>query len=72
MNRRAAARPDVFDCIERFYNPRQRHSTLGYLSPIEFEDKAMLASHRVREAGSSSQRQALRERVNDKRADLGL
>lgn len=34
---------DVFDYIERFYNPRQRHSTLGYLSPVEFEDKAMLA-----------------------------
>ena len=37
------ARADVFDYIERFYNPRRRHSTLGYLSPIEFEDKAMLA-----------------------------
>ena len=37
------ARADVFDYIERFYNPRRRHSTLGYLSPVEFEDKAMLA-----------------------------
>jgi len=37
------ARADVFDYIERFYNPRRRHSTLGYLSPIEFEDKAMPA-----------------------------
>ena len=27
---------------ERFYNPRRRHSTLGYLSPIEFERKAGL------------------------------
>ena len=27
------ARADVFDYIERFYNPRRRHSTLGYLSP---------------------------------------
>jgi hypothetical protein len=24
----------VFDYIERFYNPRRRHSTLGYLSPV--------------------------------------
>ncbi|WP_328798949.1 IS3 family transposase, partial [Rhodovarius lipocyclicus] len=23
--------------IERFYNPRRRHSTIGYLSPMEFE-----------------------------------
>ncbi len=31
------ARADVFDYIERFYNPRRRHSTIGYLSPREFE-----------------------------------
>ena len=34
---RAQAKADVFDYIERFYNPRRRHSTLGYLSPVEFE-----------------------------------
>lgn len=39
---RDAARADVFDYIERFYNPRRRHSTLGYLSPMEFEEQAML------------------------------
>jgi transposase InsO family protein len=33
----ALARADVFDYIERFYNPKRRHSTLGYLSPVEFE-----------------------------------
>jgi putative transposase len=37
------ARADVFDYIERFYNPKRRHSTLGYLSPVEFEEMAMLA-----------------------------
>lgn len=37
---RDQAKADVFDYIERFYNPRRRHSTLGYLSPIEFERKA--------------------------------
>ena len=37
------ARADVFDYIERFYNPRRRHSTLGYMSPVEFEEQAMLA-----------------------------
>jgi putative transposase len=40
---RTEAKADVFDYIERFYNPRRRHSTLGYLSPIEFERKAGLA-----------------------------
>lgn len=29
--------------IERFYNPKRRHSTLGYLSPMEFENKVGLA-----------------------------
>ena len=38
---RGHARADVFDYIERFYNPRQRHSKLGYLSPMAFEDRAM-------------------------------
>ena len=34
---RDQARADVFDYVERFYNPRRRHSTIGYLSPMEFE-----------------------------------
>ena len=37
------ARADVFASIERFYNPPRRHSTLGYLSPVEFEEQAMSA-----------------------------
>jgi len=37
------AKADVFDYIERFYNPKRRHSTIGYLSPVEFENAAMLA-----------------------------
>lgn len=40
---RDEARADGFDYIERFYNPQRRHSTLGYLSPIAFEEQAMLA-----------------------------
>ncbi|MFN3643598.1 MAG: IS3 family transposase [Gemmobacter sp.] len=38
---RDAARADVFDYIKRIYNPRRRHSKLGYLSPMAFEDRAM-------------------------------
>jgi putative transposase len=33
----AEARMAVFDFIEAFYNPRRRHSALGYLSPTEYE-----------------------------------
>ncbi|VVT56185.1 hypothetical protein BOSE62_140054 [Bosea sp. 62] len=29
----------MFDYIERFYNTIRRHSTIGYLSPAEFEKK---------------------------------
>lgn len=37
---RNQAKADVFDYVERFHNPRRRHPTLGYLSPIEFERQA--------------------------------
>ena len=37
------ARAEVFDYIERFYNPTRRHSTLGYLSPVDFERQAAVA-----------------------------
>jgi putative transposase len=40
---RNEAKADVFDYIERFYNPKRRHSTIGYMSPVEFEMKAGLA-----------------------------
>ena len=48
---RDQARADVFDYIERFYNPKGRHSTIGYLSPIEFERQAGLAQVRVNTTG---------------------
>jgi putative transposase len=32
----AAARVALFDFIEGWYNPRRRHSALGYLSPIRY------------------------------------
>jgi putative transposase len=45
------ARADVFHYIERFYNPKRRHSTIGHLSPMEFERKAGFASVRVNKTG---------------------
>ena len=41
--KRDEAKADVFDYIERFYNPKRRHSTIGYLSPMEFERQTGLA-----------------------------
>jgi transposase InsO family protein len=34
---RADARQSVFNYIERFYNRQRRHSTRGYVSPVEYE-----------------------------------
>lgn len=35
----AQARVAIFDFIEGWYNPRRRHSSLGYLSPMIFEQQ---------------------------------
>jgi len=37
------AKADVFDYIECFYNPKRRHSTIGYMSPMDFEMKARIS-----------------------------
>ena len=34
------AKGQLFDYIEVFYNQRRRHSTLGQISPAEFEKRA--------------------------------
>jgi hypothetical protein len=39
----------VFEYIEGWYNPRRRHSTLGYLSPAEYEQQ-----HAEHAAGGSN------------------
>ena len=44
---RAAARADLFEYLELFYNGQRRHSALGYLSPRAFE------RHRESEAQAS-------------------
>ena len=34
---RETARRALFDYIEGFYNPTRRHSSIGYMSPSEYE-----------------------------------
>ena len=38
---RAAARMSVFDYIEGFYNQTRRHSSIGYMSPADYEQAMM-------------------------------
>lgn len=39
---RSAARLEIFDYIETFYNRTRLHSTLGYRSPVQFEAMAYI------------------------------
>ena len=48
----------IADDIDGLYNPTRRHSSIGYLSPIEFESKAQVdalaaSSNRPRNRGRS-------------------
>jgi putative transposase len=49
---RDQAKADVFDHIECFYNPKLRHSTIGYLNPVEFEMQAKFAQACVNRTGA--------------------
>jgi putative transposase len=40
---RTEARLAVFDYIEGFYNPRRRHSSIGNLSPAQYERRRRVA-----------------------------
>jgi transposase InsO family protein len=44
---REAARREVFEYIEVWYNRQRRHSSLGYVSPAEFERRALAEATRA-------------------------
>jgi putative transposase len=44
---RLAAQTAIFDYLETYYNPKRRHSTLDFLSPVEFEERAYGADSRM-------------------------
>jgi putative transposase len=35
----------IFDYVEAFYNPRRRHSSVGNVSPAEFESRHTVEAH---------------------------
>jgi transposase InsO family protein len=44
----AAARQSLFEYIEVFYNRQRRHSSLGYVSPLEYEQDLITGAHAIR------------------------
>jgi len=51
ISTRDHAKADVFDYVERFYNARRRHSTIGYVSPVEYGSCGVKALGGVAERG---------------------
>ncbi len=56
-----AARTEIFDFIEGFYNPHRLHSSLDYMSPAEFEEQwtttmLLTQSESVWKTGATSRR----------------
>ena len=47
---RAAVRRAVFEYIEGWYNRKRLHSSLGYLSPAEYEAARLWRGHVAQEA----------------------
>jgi len=56
---KAELRSEIFDYIEAFYNRQRRHSTLGMLSPTEFENRTL----RPDGAGLAASRLALTHKI---------
>ncbi len=46
----AQAKSEIFSYIEGYYNRIRRHSSLGYLSPMEFEKQLKIKNQRSRES----------------------
>jgi transposase InsO family protein len=44
---KAELRTEVFEYIEVFFNRRRRHSTLGFLSPAQFETISLSQDHKT-------------------------
>ncbi len=44
---RDEAKRKIFEYVEMYYNRRRAHSTLGYLSPFEYERQAVLSLQTV-------------------------
>jgi transposase InsO family protein len=44
---KAELRTEVFEYIEVFFNRRRRHSTLGFVSPAQFENQTPIQIEKI-------------------------
>ena len=42
-----AAKKDIFNYIEMFYNRKRRHASLGYVSPVVYEEMHEMKQNRA-------------------------
>lgn len=71
---REAARQSLFEYIEVFYNRKRRHSSLGYLSPAEYEKQLLdgAQAYRRSEADTVLAKESVSEHRDRARPGKGL
>jgi len=71
---REAARQSLFEYIEVFYNRKRRHSTLGYISPAEYETQLETSAQAIRrsEADTALAESSVPEHCDRARPGKGL
>ena len=62
------ARTEVFEYIEVFYNRRRRHSTLGYRSPADYENRTL--SHARCRSRRFAARIPLKDKIHNTNSDV--
>lgn len=61
---KAEARTAVFAYIETFYNRRRRHSRLGMLSPVDYENRTGTGAHTLSGTGAASRRAHANKKIS--------
>ena len=68
---RNEAKADVFDYIERFYNPKRRHSTIGYSEPYRVRTEGRISLSRCQQNRVQLNQPVLKRSNNDLKQQFG-